>query len=347
MGLLRSMVTVAAAAVTVAAAAAWWAAPSRDRHGRRREQTTQGLSSLLFDIFAYSKNCGPNDHALVVAGEEIFRDNMLLELFGIPSEELRSLLREVIAAMELTSNPYHNSLHVADVVQSVHAIISRTHLQNLLTPEDKLVVLVAAVIHDYEHRGLSNDFLEKSNDSWFVEARERGGGNETHHASAGVALLRRHGTKLFPGSAGVLDSLVPKIVELVLATDMSQHKSVLEEFKSKCHTVEGKMLNRPLIMKLLLKVSDLGHCFGPWEAHHEWAKRLENELWREGDSRRELKLPIDKIMDREQGGATDDQRGFFEHVILPLLKQWTDAFPECIDILTQAKKNCDQWDKVK
>ena len=57
--------------------------------------------------------------------------------------------------------PYHNAIHAADVLVRVSAII---HADNICDPEDTkdslllLSVILAAIVHDYNHPGLTNAF---------------------------------------------------------------------------------------------------------------------------------------------------------------------------------------------
>jgi hypothetical protein len=59
-------------------------------------------------------------------------------------------------------NPYHSATHVADVVQSIHCLIVRGGMQRFVGRLELLAALLAACIHDFEHRGFNNDFLIKT-----------------------------------------------------------------------------------------------------------------------------------------------------------------------------------------
>ena len=52
-------------------------------------------------------------------------------------------------------NPYHNSMHGADVLHIVHHILTPSGLKDRaqLTDEDALAALIAGMIHDYDHPG--------------------------------------------------------------------------------------------------------------------------------------------------------------------------------------------------
>eukprot|EP00494_Astrolonche_serrata_P032822 UN33091 len=63
-------------------------------------------------------------------------------------------------------NPYHNSTHAADVVQSCAVILDLALKQEVeINDEDLLALIVSCIIHDFCHIGLSNQFLLSLPDS--------------------------------------------------------------------------------------------------------------------------------------------------------------------------------------
>jgi cAMP-specific phosphodiesterase 4 len=59
-------------------------------------------------------------------------------------------------------NPFHNSLHAADVTQSTNVLLNTPALENVFTPVEITAALFAACIHDVDHPGLTNQFLINS-----------------------------------------------------------------------------------------------------------------------------------------------------------------------------------------
>ena len=73
-----------------------------------------------------------------------------------------------------TSTLIHR-IHAADVAHSLHCLLVRGGVLNTVwqsAPEDALLVaLVSAAVHDFEHKGLNNDYLIKSSDQLAVRIR--------------------------------------------------------------------------------------------------------------------------------------------------------------------------------
>lgn len=65
----------------------------------------------------------------------------------------------------LLALPPHMQTHAADVVQTMHMIVMHGGMAPLYTDQTTLLACyMAACVHDYEHVGLTNDFLVKSGD---------------------------------------------------------------------------------------------------------------------------------------------------------------------------------------
>jgi hypothetical protein len=125
-------------------------------------------------------------------------------------------------------NPYHNNVHVSDVAQTMHVLLTKGGLGAVLSKLQVMASLVAALAHDYEHLGLNNDFLVKTAHSRALAHNDRAP-NENHHVAATFALLQRDACNfcgaLTPAQLGALRAI---IIDTVLATDMAEHQRVVD-----------------------------------------------------------------------------------------------------------------------
>ena len=140
-------------------------------------------------------------------------------------------------------NQYHNAIHVIDVVQSTHALAAAAGFNEFLEAEDKFVITFAALIHDFEHRGVSNDFLVKTADAWVTDAGELPP-NEHHHFLASFALLEKTELNFLTSfDPTVLARVTAAVRGLVLATDMAKHKALTKA--SSLLPAKNILLGRP------------------------------------------------------------------------------------------------------
>lgn len=95
-------------------------------------------------------------------------------------------------------NPYHNATHAADVLQSMHVLLHRGGLAGGYTnPLELLACYLAAAIHDYQHPGLTNDFLINTFHALALQYNDKSP-LESYHTAAGLTLLHKPATAFLP-----------------------------------------------------------------------------------------------------------------------------------------------------
>merc|ERR1719382_1363488 len=130
-------------------------------------------------------------------------------------------------------------------------------------------------------------------------------------------------------------TLRSKIIEAILATDMSHHFELVEklsarvsqssdqplvtEFEADMKKREASRVDRRMLLQCCVHVFDLGHTCRPWRVHKHMVVALEEEFFSQGDRERELGLPIMPLMDREKDSAAASQGFFLDKVVRPLL----------------------------
>lgn len=98
-----------------------------------------------------------NGRPLFFTSLALFTKHDLIRKFNIDEAKLRKFLSVIEDGYD-ARNPYHNSIHAADVVQTLNYFITTGGLDRYATELDIFASLVAAIIHDYEHPGLNNAF---------------------------------------------------------------------------------------------------------------------------------------------------------------------------------------------
>ena len=170
-----------------------------------------------------------------------------------------------------------------------------------------------------------------------------------------------------------------QVIDLVLATDMSNHFDLVSNFgaivaakrveatlsslgevvdffavtesslvmKPK-HFFAEKYETRMLLLKIAIKISDVGHCFLEWEDHISWCERLEAEFFLQGDAECGASLVVSPLMDRRRPGVSNhgNSVGFFQTFVIPMLELWVEMFPHCSPVLKQARANLDEHCKM-
>ena len=111
------------------------------------------LDSLSFSIFDANNLCEDNGGVFVHVCMNVFsKYRFFPKYFGTPELVTRFIqfLHKVQSGYH-RDNPYHNAIHAADVVQTVHWLLNASGIIQKLTDIDCIAILLAAAIHDYDH----------------------------------------------------------------------------------------------------------------------------------------------------------------------------------------------------
>ncbi|GLG95987.1 Calcium/calmodulin-dependent 3',5'-cyclic nucleotide phosphodiesterase 1 [Gryllus bimaculatus] len=116
-------------------------------------------------------------------GYDLINRYGIIHKFKVPPATLEAFLSRVEEGYCRYRNPYHNNLHAADVSHAVHYMLCQTGLMNWLTDLEIFATLVAALIHDFEHTGTTNNFHVMSGTDTALLYNDRAV-LENHHVSA-------------------------------------------------------------------------------------------------------------------------------------------------------------------
>ncbi|EFJ40245.1 3'5'-cyclic nucleotide phosphodiesterase, partial [Volvox carteri f. nagariensis] len=203
------------------------------------ERLLCSCDSWQFDTFNLQEVSG--GHALSVLGFYLLQREGLLERFRAEPLRMARLLRTLEAGYPAT-NPYHNSAHAADVLHTLHVLLHGARLtEHYLDELGLMAAYFAAIVHDYGHPGLTNDFLVATSHPLALRYNDRAP-LESHHAAAAFTLLAdRPDLDVTAGLIAAERAAFRKqVLELVLATDMKQHFAVLNQFNT-VHRLAGKV----------------------------------------------------------------------------------------------------------
>jgi len=319
-------------------------------HGLRECLTA--ADSWRFNVFELEAES--DGLPLQVLAWHLFVKHDLIKEFNLDHVKLVSFLRHIEAGHH--DNPYHNSTHVADVLQSFHWLVLEGGVRQYITKFEVLCGIIASIVHDFEHKGFNNDFLIKTQDEWAIDSNDRSP-NENHHLAAAFRILRDPESNFIHRMPATQQAALRKLViDLVLATDMAEHIGIVSKLKTdllkQMETAQEDELtnadNTPDVVKTLIlqgaiKVADIGHLYAQQAVHIQWAERLEEEMWLQGDVEKDREMKMSFLMDRDKPGVTKSQPGFVDFVVRPLFETWVACFPRCNVLMNSLNDNYAYW----
>ncbi|XP_069794455.1 3',5'-cyclic-AMP phosphodiesterase 4B-like isoform X2 [Narcine bancroftii] len=289
-----------------------------------------------------------NNRPLTCIMYTIFQERDLLKTFRIPVDTF------VTYIMTLEDHyhgdvAYHNSLHAADVAQSTHILLSTPALDAVFTDLEILAAIFSAAIHDVDHPGVSNQFLINTNSELALMYNDESV-LENHHLAVGFKLLQEDSCDIFQNLTKKQRQMLRKmVIEMVLATDMSKHMTLLADLKTMVETKKvtssGVLLldnytDRIQVLRNMVHCADLSNPTKSLELYRQWTDRIMDEFFHQGDKERERGMEISPMCDKHTAIVEKSQVGFIDYIAHPLWETWADlVHPDAQDILDTLEDN--------
>ncbi|XP_058258457.1 cAMP-specific 3',5'-cyclic phosphodiesterase 4B isoform X2 [Hemibagrus wyckioides] len=297
----------------------------------------------IFTVSEYS-----NNRPLTCIMYAIFQERDLLKTFKIPTDTFVTYMMTLEDHYH-SDVAYHNSLHAADVAQSTHILLSTPALDAVFTDLEILAAIFAAAIHDVDHPGVSNQFLINTNSELALMYNDESV-LENHHLAVGFKLLQEENCDIFQNlTKKQRQSLRKMVIDMVLATDMSKHMSLLADLKTMVETKKvtssGVLLldnytDRIQVLRNMVHCADLSNPTKSLELYRQWTDRIMEEFFHQGDRERERGMEISPMCDKHTASVEKSQVGFIDYIVHPLWETWADlVHPDAQDILDTLEDN--------
>ena len=140
-----------------------------------------------------------------------------------------------------------------------------------------------------------------------------------------------------------------RIIEMVLATDMTMHNKELVFIKTKLEIIRstptenpnGSMISNYLdnvndknlitmqqdFLNILIHTADISNPTKSLNLYKKWTDLIINEFWQQGDKEKKMSLPVSFACDRIGASVPKIQIGFIEGIVLPLFSCVAELFP--------------------
>lgn len=310
-----------------------------------------------WDVFTFTDIC--NNKPLVIGGVFLMERYGFLDGLDIPRDKLAAFLNAIEEGY-IASNPFHNAVHATDVMFTLHYFLRRGLLRDLIGSLDQFAALLAALVHDFAHPGVSNAFLTNTRATEAILYNDQSILEMFHVAGAFRTMLTKPGCNLAQDlSRTQFRQLRETMVSMILATDMKVHFEHLGRLKTRIATDAYATVERKDVLFLLgqaLHAADISNPAKPPFLQMRWTQRVIKEFHLQGDKEKELGVPVSAFMDREKSTIAQCQMGFIGVIVKPLYSEWRkllgDDMQPCMDALaqnlsaweTQGNTICEGWD---
>ena len=186
----------------------------------------------------------------------------------------------------------------------------------MFTDLEVFAAIFSAAIHDVDHPGLTNQYLINTGSELALMYNDESV-LENHHLAIAFKLLQNGSHDIFANLSKKQRQIIRKmIIDMVLATDMSKHMSLLAELKT---MVESKKVSgsgfivlesyqdRIRVLQNMLHCADLSNPTKPLRIYQLWTSRVMNEFFLQGDRELSEGLEISPMCDRHSASVEKSQ----------------------------------------
>ena len=314
-----------------------------------------------FNIFELKEIIG-QDNVLPIMGK------VILDSFGLYSDDIISTEKldpflVSISNQYYKTTLYHNSMHGADVTQSLCLYFQNSNAEEICQSLvlDLLGILIAALGHDLGHPGLTNPFHINSSSELAITYNDVSC-LENFHASKLFRTIRNPETDIFEKlSVQDYKTIRKRMIGNILSTDMANHGKIMTviksriainkaENKTKFELLSGnektKFEEQQSLFDFLIHAADLAHNTKIFKLSLKWVELLSEEFWLQGDKEKSMNLPVSFLCDREDYNVPQSQVGFIKGFIMPTFGCLVDIFPTLKYSLDNTKTNLKKWEKL-
>ena len=154
-----------------------------------------------------------------------------------------------------------------------------------------------------------------------------------------------------------------RIIECVLATDMSNHTKIISTLKYKIETFDiknGKNLERMIfpenmaktfdnqqtLLSMILHCSDISNPTKPNHIQKTWVDLLFIEFFKQGDLEIKSQLPVSLLCDRTTTNIVKSQVGFINFVVIPTVELLLNVIPEVSPLMEYLRINHKNYEDI-
>ncbi|KAF8822488.1 3'5'-cyclic nucleotide phosphodiesterase domain-containing protein [Cardiosporidium cionae] len=266
--------------------------------------------------------------------------NKTINDLGISSHTLKRFL----GVIEEHYKPvrYHNSMHAAMVAQKMHCLLRKLHMFEFMDPIEYLIAILSGLCHDVGHPGRNNSFFINSMEPLAIAYNDIAV-LENYHSSLTFRFMKFPGCNVFKDlpinfkhvscemqhlrydKCSALRLARSRVIELILATDMSAHFDKLSLFRVRRISNQLNYTSKDdlwLTLQMVIKTGDLAHCVTEWNEHSQWCTRLVEEFFEQGDEERSKGIVISPLCDRQKlSEVAQSQVKFLSYVVSPLFAE--------------------------
>ncbi|OON23881.1 3'5'-cyclic nucleotide phosphodiesterase [Opisthorchis viverrini] len=269
-----------------------------------------------------------------------------VEHWRIPSS---TLVRFVLAIQRSYRNPsYHNWTHAFCVGHFAYLCMvnAEQRIHEFLSPLELLALLVGALCHDIDHRGLNNSFQQLINSPLSSLYGMYGSVLERHHVEHTMQIIQTANCNIFCNLSPEDEKRALQLVRhVILATDLEAHMKLIPKLRqmSRDGYDSSSEEHRHMLLSLVATASDLSDQCKSWFNSRKAASLIYDEFFHQGKLERLVGEEPPFYMDPQKVCIPESQVVFLDSIVLPCFQTLSKLLPECCEAVHAIQANRRKW----
>jgi hypothetical protein len=233
------------------------------------------------------------------------------------------------------------------------------------TDVDLCSLLIAALCHDMGHAGKTNVFLTETGHELALRYNDKSP-LENMHCARLFEVVKDPWLNVFQRfNKDAYKQARKVVIATILHTDNALHfdmvKDVKAAYETKSQITDEQARSGPelrpeyvqelqkdtlLWLKLLLHVADIATPLKPFWISRQWATKVQDEFFAQGDEEKKLGIPLGMLNDRDKVNRQGSEHGFINFLVAPLMFPTIGMFPSLHPLGVQMVENMDSWKKL-
>lgn len=282
----------------------------------------------------------------------------------IRKPKLKSFITEIYKGYKRDVT-YHNDLHGSDLVQVLGVWLNNSNISRQMQFKeiDIFSIITAAAIHDFKHPGTNNTFQINMSTDIALTFNDNSV-LESYHVSEAFKVLKKHENNFMDEflNPDEYKYVRKRMIDCVLATDMTNHAKVISNVKSKLDlnkVTNGQGVEKIIddgsnskklfedqqdVMNLLIHLADIAHNSKDTEISYRWTILLYEEFFEQGDVEKQAGKSPSFLCDRATTNISKSQIGFIKFVISPSFDLLFNLIPETKNYHDNVQSNLKFWE---
>eukprot|EP01029_Cantina_marsupialis_P001691 TRINITY_DN114_c0_g1_i2.p1 TRINITY_DN114_c0_g1~~TRINITY_DN114_c0_g1_i2.p1 ORF type:complete len:946 (-),score=238.84 TRINITY_DN114_c0_g1_i2:223-2667(-) len=282
--------------------------------------------------------------------EQVFEEHKILE----PARLSRTMLRRFVMVVRDSyhkENPFHCWEHALSIFQFCHMFFrAEPTVSKSFTWIEKFSLFVAALCHDIDHPGLSNDFLMNTGHELALIYNDQAI-LENHHTSTAFRVMSSESTAIMANFSKEDRTYARKIIiNSIMATDMKKHFDLIGDMRSITVPLDLQGCDQRMqVLRWILHTADLNAQAMPWKIAYHWCNDLIEEFHLQSIREKESGVPQTPHMQNldDPVAALHMQINFLQYVIVPMWEAFGNLFPSLSILVDNLHNNIKKYQNLK